>query len=427
MDIGSNFKNLFNLKVNTGILDLDINGIMKEGGLSKKKKILTVELYNGSEFIPILSTATIESYSDFLNNVTDHILVYVSTDIDSFKNKLQSHTDNLTVRIKTDYCEYLNDTYKAKIVNVDVLNKTIMTEEKRKENGDIVLIVQCIRIKYLELRRKYVSGVHNKTNLENVLNYEILNGINDTEKIENISLLARINNLKTYKSVIIKTGTRLLSLPKYLHDKYGLYNGGIGTYLYRNTFYTYPVYKNTDEYNSRLSLEIIITNKQYIGSIDIVHKLEGNKLKILVNKVVSMNGTDDSKTVDNGSGIIRPSLGNLIDKDIILHEGKALVDSRNNIVYKQNNNEDSPYIYDTVSNIFQNKSTISKNNSKIYQFKWNNSVIDLLHPGMSVVVLLLDNDGKIVKENGILLKVDTVINNMYKNIISMLTVAVSKN
>ena len=97
---------------------------------------------------------------------------------------------------------------------------------------------QCVSLNYALIKNMTSSGVISGVELDVIIRHHMLKHLEnieiDSRKAKPLIDITPIHNTRKYNNVVINDKITILDIPSYLQAKYGLYNGGIGTYLYKN-------------------------------------------------------------------------------------------------------------------------------------------------------------------------------------------------
>lgn len=221
------------------------------------------------------------------------------------------------------------------------------------------------------------------------------------------------DNAKLYKHIVIPNGSRLVNIPKFLQDVYGIYSSGLGWHIEKQRCFVYPLLRNIDYGKRHRMLTVLNVPPDEIPIMENTFIVRENQIYVF--STGDTQHINDMERVQSnlGNGVRFSRAGDLIDHmekttvnksiwDVSKSVGTLLIDERpdekNNIRFVKNRFTANPFKY--VSNICSGLGTIAV-------FNWDYADPLLLYPGMQAKLLYKD-DGKIVGLDGTLMGVETV-------------------
>ena len=213
-------------------------------------------LHIKDESIPIPFIFYYEIKSDYSKALTDEIFIELFIDTSTYRDKIIPNMNNLKMSItyQVDYSKDLENkdsvyyikTYNAIPTYVDKTLKESHRYFLDKNNLDATTITylrfQLVDPILYKLKPLITSGIYRNTTVKDVIYgifYKEFNNLNIGYK----HFMVPPDNTRTYDHIIIKSRTKVIKLPHYLQTgDYGVYNGGIGTYIeqvHDNQYYLY--------------------------------------------------------------------------------------------------------------------------------------------------------------------------------------------
>lgn len=374
----------------------------------------------------------LDTVSDYVENISDKLITSLLMGGGDFNQLIYPYRDNLQISTRINYNGKIVETrYKAILLNRQ--NDTIGAKHS---NMDILEIkFQLVNLVYSVTRLKTVNGVINNT-LDKILRHYLdkeLSSINIDGRVVNpIIDIVPINNDRVYSNVIIKDNIKLIDLPLYFQQKYGIYNGGLGTYIYKDingkdVISVYPVYNSLIQDDKRMKLIIYLPDADEASLINKTAIIRNNELQVIVTKNFKYSDIGDSKLFDQGAGFKTVNSNQVIDrvyekKDGVITSTKdAMVDTQS----IKNTADGLPMASHNgiTDNLYAVRTKFIYNNSKKLQCQWNYSRPDYLYPGMPVEVVHY-KDG-IIRETGVLMSAGSNINNNSKVSTTLLNVIIN--
>ena len=355
---------------------------------------------------------------DYAKGYTDKLTCTLLIPLGTYARKVYPNRKNLEITLikaplienttELDFSRVINsETYTA--ILLDKGNSITTMQGKESNNEETLDVSDLVDINFelvnkslLQIRAKEVGGVFRNTTMSKLL-LSYLTHVSTNLKIDNNRIIKGLdlvtpNNKKHYDQIIIPHGTSLPDVTGYLHQKYGVYNAGLGSYIQNNCWYIYPLY-NTDLYSkSKKTLTIIILPKSKLAEIERTYEVIGNSVNILC--------TSNTQFKDD-SGVNQLNVGNGVrftDSTKLLTDTVNVVNNRAIFSRSKNNNE---YIFDTpdknlnyapmhderiTSNTFKQNTELTLTKGGMTKITWENSAPEVLIPGMQIRLIYFDND-----------------------------------
>lgn len=210
------------------------------------------------------------------------------------------------------------------------------------------------------------------------------------------------NKISTLSSGVYKN-VSMLQIPTYLQEEYGVYNGGICTFLqkycheqkFQDSVFVYPLYDffeyDNTENNNRMSVYIPMTGKYDLS--EGTYFRDGDILKVL--------GTSDSAIDDKDEDVVR-NVGTTtvnVHPKSLLNRSAVKVDGEKDAYYDQKeiSREDNfnslrdgstniKYV-GTEGNMYKVRSEMMVASSVAFEISWLNGNFLEVYPGMPVCVM----------------------------------------
>jgi hypothetical protein len=255
------------------------------------------------------------------------------------------------------------------------------------------------------IRLHSVGGIFNDTTPSEVLNYVLTSvstqlGLDDSNAIQGVEMVDSPNTDK-YKHIVIPHGTKFPDVPMFLHHKVGgLYPTGMGLYLFRQSWYVYPLYDLTRFESTLKTLTLINLPTNQLPNVEWTYRRTANQIIALVTGNVKHFDLSESKLLNEGNGVRYLDARQVVDgfADTDQGENKAVV------TRAANNNE---FVTDErlsglnnvvtsgvriTANKFSELSKLAKRTGAEIQCIWENSDMGAIYPGMPVKYLYIKED-----------------------------------
>lgn len=398
-------------------------------------------LHTGEYDLYIDQIVSVHITRDYNNAYCDYIEVDFAMPLGDFIYAVLPAKDKLQVTL-TNYVvggvnrERLNLVLKD--VDPDVLAKKYHNSTHEELNRKMTQASgQCVNVTIESMRTKLTSGIYKDTTVEDVVRTVFFKELNIMSSLYGLTpgglKMVPSNNKRKYEHITIPEGTTVLGVPTYLQKgDYGIYNGHISTYLQtydsKEIMYIAPLYRqNLFSYFDK-KLYIVGVASIMMANVENTYAVSDDMIKILVptNNAIAEN---DYKIRDHGTAIETTESDAILSRPAQITKDKMKVNS-DYVIEKQAHKKISNGIGPVKNKGVKNNQYDARSDALIRdgivaQLKWNNSNSRLLTPLMPVVYIY-EADGKILKHEGILQRVDTITDNSARAEGSVLTVFLNK-
>ena len=404
-----------------GLLDLDVELVINNPKAIKGSYTYEAVLSSPTADIPINTLKNLEWVRDYNMGTSEDLRIIFVLDGAMYRNFIHQHQDHLEITINKKNGELIVDSNRYKLIILrnttkemrDIVN--YLTDTQLSSFVPVELECQCVDLDFYSLDDITVEGVYKNQNVKNVISSELLKSLSKIEYgsgVPEVSLdIIQPDNTNTYGHILIPTGTRLLTLPTYIQngDNYGVYNGGMGTFLQRykekKYMFVYPL-NDIKQYDLREDkLMIIHSSDTRAGSYSPSYMLDGKVLKIIPKSDYKLMENEQKDLIKHGNALSFGNPDNVYKSYRNIDNGNTLKgDKKTNITtlstkdMKDGSNR-TTYI-GTVNNVYRYRSSVILNTLAIYSFDWYGSDIDLIYPGMPVMFLMEHKDNGIIKLRG---------------------------
>lgn len=196
----------------------------------------------------------------------------------------------------------------------------------------------------------------------------------------------------------------LMKFPTYIQDTYGIYNGGIGTFLqkslsddgtFNDVIYVYPVYDyesyNNTEIKNKLSIYIPMTGKYDLSEGTFFR--DGSVLKAIVStdSIHQDKGEDDIRIL--GTEVINIHPKSLVNRSATSNDGEEEMYfnknkiSRSNEISKTSDGTSNVKYIGLSGNMYKERSDMMIGSGIGFNMRWYNGGYLEIYPGMPVCIM----------------------------------------
>lgn len=401
-----------------GLLDTDINKIIKTPNPVKNNMKYNIVLHTPERDIDIKLIKSVETLRDYNEYSSDYILASFIMYGGDFIKDVVPFKDNLELTIGVDFPDsYESIRFKFILSNNNENINTGMylkfTYEELNKTEQFNVVGQCLLREAEVMRSVFISGTYKNITIDKLLMTELYNRANATKitgtEIKPSVDVAKVANTTVYGHIIIPTGTKLFNLANFLQDGvYGIYTGGVSTYFqYYNkkpTIFVYPLYDNERFNNSEKKLMVYNSNTHKLTFIDNTYMVDGDILKIIANGDVTVIDNGENDLISEGGSFTSSDPYAMNKQSSVVSSDKMVVDHNeqiqtNNAKERRDGVNKTRYV-SSESNKFKQATVVNKSLQAIYQIKWRYSNIDLIYPGMPTCYIYEDIEKGIIRLNG---------------------------
>lgn len=428
-----------------GILDVDVEMIINNPKAPRGSYNYEAVLSSPKADYKIPILKNLEWKRDFNSGTCEDLRLIFIMDGAIYRNNFHQVQDHLEVTINKKNGDLIVDSTRYKFV---ILNSTArdrkelmntLTDAQLSSFVPIEVEGQCIDQDFYALDDITVEGVYKEQTVKSVISSEMLHNLSRIEYgagKPNVSLdIIEPDNTNKYGHILVPTGTRLLELPVLLQngDSYGVYNGGMGTFVQKykgkKYIFIYPL-NDIKQYDTREDkLMIMRSVNQRVGTSYPTYLIDGKVLKIIPSPEYKSLESEQNDLIKHGNALSFSNPDNVYKSYRQIDNGKTLKgDKKTNITtistkdMKDGSNR-TTYI-GTVNNVYRYRSSVLLNTLSIFSFDWYGSDIDLIYPGMPVMLILEHNKSGLIKLKGNVQSVAQMYANDYKETHGTINIAV---
>jgi hypothetical protein len=292
-------------------------------------------------------------------------------------------------------------------------------------------------------RANVIGGVYKKCPVEFPMFTETMMALGTISFFGGTSIgsieVATPNNWRFYRQIIIPHDTKAKDVPVLMQAEYGVYNGGITTYVQNydgnNILFVYPPYRTDGSGFFKRRLNIYVTNNLEVGALSNTYTLTDDTINVL-GVIFGTKGTGQlSKSVSDytravGNAIKAANTETMAQRPVKVSPKAIKPDSSKQMVESGASGTSASEASNTVNagrttNFFALRSVILQNAGRVLHMQWQFSNARYLTPGMAVDVNFRTEKG-IDKFAGILHGVHISYENNKKMEVAQIAVFFSK-
>jgi len=372
-------------------------------------------------FVKQLETVII--VRDYNNSYCDYIDISFNMPLGDFVKEIYPARDELEVTL-TNYTIGAKTIERLELVIID-LDKEITkgsyghTPQNDLNSDYTKLRAQCVNKTISKAREKITHGIYKDATVTDVISSILGEELNVFSSMYNIASgglkMVPADNTRTYKHILVNKGTKLLDVPKMIQNgQYGVYNGDISLYLQTygesETIYISPKYRqNLLGYFSN-KLYIVGVTQSTIRGIDSTYTLSGDMVKILVQRNNALFD-NDTKIRDKGTAVVSLESDAMMSRPVEIKSDKMIV-KEDSVTNRQASKEVAsgvgPVEYaGETNNLYKLRTDGLIRDGVVIQLDWKSSNARLLVP-MMPIIYIVEHEGKIVRFEGVLQRVDVI-------------------
>jgi len=351
------------------------------------------------------TVTTLHVFRDFMAEKTDKIRATILIPAGDYYSYMAKETDHIQMSLtrKNSSGNNYTTTYKLFILSPIFKNPQMSTLTHDELNQQLVEIeVQLLDMFYYEYRNLFTSGVFQKQKLGNILP-TLMTNVNSNDK--HSFYITSTTNPRVYENIVITTGTRLLDLPAYLHNRYGLYNGEPNSYVLglgkHHAIYVYPLISKT--YTS--DYELVILDGANILNTSASNRfiVEDNIVSILAVSVMSSDFKQKNSAI-HGNAVVVTTDETHFNRSVSTSSSEVKVDKSNlteSLINEDMVDNTSQIRYKSGLNPHQARAEILAGRGNYYTVTCTHLDLNLFKPNLKVTIHTTE-DNKVVKLLGTL-------------------------
>lgn len=294
-------------------------------------------------------------------------------------------------------------------------NSKITADERDIFNNRAVIEVsfQLIEEAVYNLMQVDVSGIWRNTTVQKAMTATITAAVEKDkdfyyfapDKIKYVEI-APCDNDKSYEQVEIAAGTKILDLPGFMQHTYGLYNTGVGSYIYQDTWWIYNLYKyDWSKDSPGTTMNFFIVPRGLFMGTDSTYEVNIDTINVIIYSGTNYKTQRQESALSQGSGVryakaeevtnapeVSGNKANIDrSKQVGEYNGVKTQDGVNNVTTAPNT---------TSSNPFELNTGLTRKAGGLITFTWDKADSSLIYPGAPCTVNYLLEDGTVQKLYG---------------------------
>lgn len=373
---------------------------------------------NGETYKP-LKLLSIDFVEDFEAKYADEIFVELAISGGTYAKRLYPFQDQIDITLFRNPLNEQGDTidtsavlqterYTAQLIDMGnpLLESNGMntaSEEAMNLTNIFNVTFQLVNKSLEQLRMMSVGGIYRNTTAEDVIK-GVLTAESKKVKVEGGRLpkgvdMVPASNQTKRDHVIIPHGVKLVDLPEYIHRKCGgVYNSGMGYYLQGDYWYIYPCYDTTRFNAASHTLTVINVPANKFPQIERTYREDGSNLVIMATGDVSFSDDSDTQQLNYGNGTRFADADKFMEGFTVTKGNKTIASRGSNnsefvAIERLNGNNNVHLSSNPINaNAMVEYSKLARRQGSVLSLVWENSLPNLIFPGMPVKMLYLEDD-----------------------------------
>ena len=416
---------------------------------------ITAHIHIDDETIPVPYIVYYENKADYNKALTDETFIEFFINTSTYRDILVPNSNNLKMSIvyKVNRDNSNNNIYYMKVYNLLLTyvdknlkesQRQFLTSNSLDATSLTYLRGQLVDPILYKIKPLITSGIYRNVKVSDVI-YGVINKEFTKLNINYIHNLVPPDNNRVYDHIIVKSRTKVIKLPHYLQTgDYGVYNGGIGTYITQDTIDRYTLYNypllDYSKFNVGNRDRLIIYNpiKTNLGINDISHAEDISKkcnstaykdYKIVTPNVEILD-KQDRKFIETFDTLYNVDPYKAFSYESVeLSDNTVAFDTPNlTSLYQSSSNKSNVtnFLYTNMDdNLFKYRSLLVYNETVLAKITIPNVESTIFKPGMPVKYIYL-KDNIAVELNGVLQSYYVIYNRIRKGNSVVLYVALEK-
>ena len=390
-----------------------------------------VEIHVGEETILPLKLLSIDYVQDFELKYADEVIIALAIPGGKYAKRIYPFKDQIEITLfkvplaeMGDYNDEeaapQSERYTATLIDtgnplLEANGMNAPSEEALDLTNVFQIQFQLVNKALEQLRMISVGGIYRNATVEDVIKSVLtvesrkleVEGSRAPQGVEMVDA----SNTKVRDHVIVPQGTKLVHLPEYIHYKCGgVYNAGLGYYLYGDYWHVYPCYDTTRFNKAESTFTVINIPKNKMPGVERTYRKDGSNLVVLATGEVRFADDTEEQQLNWGNGVRFADAEKFMEGVLVKTMGNKAIATRgtNTSEFKatdrmSGNNNIHLSTNAIHANAFVEYSRLARRQGCVLSFVWENSLPELVHPGMPTKVLYL-LDGELREVYGTVLK-----------------------
>lgn len=371
----------------------------------------------GGKALTFWKILTLDIYRDFVNNFTDVVNIEVYMDTKEFYEHVLPNLDDLKIYIRRRQMGENSqlfvrggrqDTswYKGFVYNPPTSGLSNGIVEK-VINPDLTMRkveFQCVLQSAVDIKLTTWAGLMELTLPSEGLKM-VLDSIGENHGWQGVEMVPPDTNLP--RQLIVPRGTYVKDLAHYIQQEYGIYNHGIGCYIFENEYgwfwWIYPLFNNIRYHKEYYKLTVcVVSSKWDTGGVPRTYMVDNGHITLFTFDEAHLENNKAQDSLNAGTGIqVLNGIENLSNTTSEVKPNQHVISGSSgmstfNVVERADKLKNYVSVYENVNNMARLVSSVAGNGGSYITIQWRAANHDLLQPGMPVKVCYMQ--GKEYKE-----------------------------
>jgi len=403
---------MFKMKTDNSHLEHEAFSILSASTGKKRDIVMSCVIHTTSGDFFIERLDSIDIHSDYVSKFSDNMILSGIMPLGDYVKYVLPDNETLTVTITILlYSGTL-------ILNLKAIPDTSGNPEQLTLSGASLeslnttmtkFRLNCVNQTVSDLRVKTVSGNSQSTVYDVIVSHHGLTGgiIGQVGAMFGVGLkMSPPNNTRVYDNLIIPTGVKLIGLAAYIQNKYGVYNGGINTFL--STYpgmqtYIYPVFNKARFGSLDRSLRIIGIDNQLLTVSDSSYVVT-NKMLTIITSTPVVTHADRLNLKNGGNKIAITEAHSVMGRPAQITPDTVIIKSE--AIHRRSQHSDAkgieaPVASGTITNNhYRERTKVLANDGYYIQVQWGYSNSSYITPMMNTVICY-EKDGVPIEVEGV--------------------------
>ena len=390
------------------LLGKDINRIREGHDISRNAVSYSAVLHLKNKDIEIRDLIIADITRDFNNEIVDSIQLQFYMVSGEYQYDVVPELETLQLTLTKRYGVNLEMSERFKLVILNHKSSRMggisenQTREALNKQSMQIVIAQAVNTLYYATRLITNTKALRNVTITDAISYGFNDFINNPREIKINGTPIKLdklnidipNNPNKFNSIVLPSDVTVYDMPTELQDKYGVYNGGIGTYLtreyqdgkYLNIAWVYPLYNPLLVSNRKRKLRLYATVGFTARLVDRTFMDSKNNLDILVSAEEANNQIFNQYSANVGSGVSILDSNEVTKSDPL--QGNTPVNKSNALSTREGFEKSDGVNFNLSagqsSNGYKHRSEVLRQRGTTLTVNWNFSVPELVYPGMTV-------------------------------------------
>ncbi len=408
------------MEIEQSALWREVQQIMEDGA-KPVHELFTAQIFVGESAEPIIPSIvlSIDFNNNYLDNYAEDVQVTLAIGAGTYAKRIYPFQKSIDILLVSRPVGEISDAqdlerksrserYTATLIDtgnpiIEMSSRNTPSEEVLNLTDLYTVTFQLVNKSLEKIRMVTVGGNYHNVKGEDVVKMWLTKG-SQSVKVDQNRLLKGVDmipasNQKVREHVIIPQGTKLVDLPHHVHFKCGgLYSSGLGYFLAGDYWFVYPCFDTTRFNEEGKTLTIINIPANRLPGIERTYREDGDNLVILSTGQVKFRDISNAEQLNAGNGVRFADADQLIDNFAASGDNKAIASrgaTNSEFIGQERANGQNLVVMSQRpinANPFVEYSALARRQGSMISLVWENSNRQMLHPGMPVRIMYLDDD-----------------------------------